>query len=118
MFTVDARGLLCPRPVIMSKKALTEHTHVCVLVDNETSVENLQKMAAVMNISCEVKINEGFWAVEMLQESLKGQEKRHDDGTVIVVKSQYAGSGDDILGEALMKSFIYTLKKILNILNH
>ena len=36
MFTVDARGLLCPRPVIMAKKALAEHTHVCVLVDNET----------------------------------------------------------------------------------
>ena len=109
MFQVDARGLLCPRPIIMAKKALAENTHVCVLVDNETSVENLQKMAAVMGIESKVNVNEGFWAVEMVQNEIKGQEKLHDKDTVIVIKSQFAGVGDDDLGSALMKSFIYTL---------
>lgn len=109
MVQVDARGLLCPRPVIMAKKALAESTHVCVLVDNETSVENLQKMATVMKVECDVKINEGFWAVEMKQDAVKDDQKIHERGTVIVVKSKFAGEGDNALGEALMKSFIYTL---------
>ena len=85
MFQVDARGLLCPRPVIMAKKALAENTHICVLVDNETSVENLQKMAAVMGIESKVNVNEGFWAVEMVQNEIKGQEKLHDKDIVILL---------------------------------
>lgn len=45
MYLVDAKGLVCPKPVIMAKKALKENEEVTVLVDNETSKENLEKMA-------------------------------------------------------------------------
>lgn len=109
MFEVDARGLLCPKPVIMAKKALAEHKDICVLVDNETSVQNLEKMASIMGIACGVKINEGFWAVSLSQKEIKSDEAVTDKGTIAVIKSQYAGQGDDVLGNALMKSFIYTL---------
>lgn len=109
MFEVDARGLLCPKPVIMAKKALTEHNDLCVLVDNETSVQNLEKMAAVMGIDYDVKINEGFWAVGLRQKEIKRNGAVTDKNTVVVIRSQYAGQGDDALGRVLMKSFIYTL---------
>ena len=45
---VDARGYLCPMPVVMVQKALeAEHPDTLeVLVDNETAVENIKRFAA------------------------------------------------------------------------
>lgn len=45
---VDARGYLCPMPVVMVQKALeAEHPVTLeVLVDNETAVENIKRFAA------------------------------------------------------------------------
>ena len=45
---VDARGYLCPMPVVMLQKALeAEHPDTLeVLVDNETAVENIKRFAA------------------------------------------------------------------------
>ena len=37
-YTVDARGLSCPEPVVRTKKAFDAHQNFTVLVDNETSV--------------------------------------------------------------------------------
>ena len=30
MFYVDAKGLVCPRPVIMAKKALESNDEICI----------------------------------------------------------------------------------------
>ena len=46
--TIDARGQQCPKPVIMTKKAMEEAapgTVLLVQADNETAVSNLQKLA-------------------------------------------------------------------------
>ena len=40
-YTVDARGLSCPEPVVRTKKAFDAHQNFTVLVDNETSKENV-----------------------------------------------------------------------------
>lgn len=43
---VDARGQLCPKPLILTKQALNENlvgTQVVVLVDNETSCQNVER---------------------------------------------------------------------------
>ena len=48
MITVNAMGDACPIPVIKTKKALEENKGqdtVEVLVDNETAVKNVTKMA-------------------------------------------------------------------------
>ena len=44
---IDARGFACPRPVIMTKRAISENDleEVLVRVDNEVATENLKKMA-------------------------------------------------------------------------
>jgi tRNA 2-thiouridine synthesizing protein A len=44
--TVDARGLTCPQPVLLAKKAIAENAEVTVIVDNEIAVENIRRMAA------------------------------------------------------------------------
>ena len=43
IFTLDARGLLCPGPVIQTKKLFDEGnlTHFSVIVDNEAAKENV-----------------------------------------------------------------------------
>ena len=43
---VDARGQLCPKPLILTKQALKENlvgTEITVLVDNETSCQNVER---------------------------------------------------------------------------
>ncbi|HBV96042.1 MAG: SirA family protein [Peptococcaceae bacterium BICA1-7] len=45
--TVDARGLLCPEPVLMVKRAIESKTGgaVRVLVDNSAARENVTRLA-------------------------------------------------------------------------
>ena len=46
MKTLDARGLSCPEPVIMIRKAMTSKDNVYeMLVDNQTSKENVTRYA-------------------------------------------------------------------------
>lgn len=54
---VDARGLSCPQPVILSQKAIAEGKFpVEVLVDTVTSRENVRRMAE--RLGCKVEISE------------------------------------------------------------
>lgn len=44
--TVDARGLSCPQPVILTKNAIEKGSFpVEVIADNATSCENIKRMA-------------------------------------------------------------------------
>ena len=45
---VDARGYLCPMPVVMVQDAIKKDQPATleVLVDNETAVENIKRFAA------------------------------------------------------------------------
>jgi tRNA 2-thiouridine synthesizing protein A len=45
---VDARGLSCPQPVLMSLQAIQSSDgkeDICVIVDNQASVENVSRAA-------------------------------------------------------------------------
>lgn len=43
---IDARGLSCPEPVIMIKKAMaSKNSEYEMLVDNRTSLENVTRFA-------------------------------------------------------------------------
>ena len=41
MKTIDARGLSCPQPVLLTKKALEENNTLLVLVNDRTPLENI-----------------------------------------------------------------------------
>lgn len=46
---VDARGLSCPQPVLLTLQAiqsLSGNEDICILVDNQTSFENVTRAAA------------------------------------------------------------------------
>ena len=45
MTKVDARGLNCPEPVLLTKRALEQGAPVVVLVDDKTPLMNITRFA-------------------------------------------------------------------------
>ena len=115
--TVDAMGDACPIPVIKTKKALDEageNAEIEVLVDNETALKNVTKMAG--STGAEVtgeKIAEGQYRVLIRSGNAAGQAGGNADGeTIVVVSSDKMGEGADELGHILMKSFIFAVTQL------
>ncbi len=114
---LDARGQDCPKPVIMTKKALEEikEGFVICIVDNEVAKENLTKLAKSLSHDYDVKKNSDK---EFHITIIKGKEKIEEleistpntfKDMTIVFGSDKMGKGSDELGELLMKGFIYAL---------
>lgn len=45
MVRIDARGLACPQPVLLTKKELANSSEFEVLVDNNTALNNIERFA-------------------------------------------------------------------------
>ncbi|MFW5672846.1 MAG: sulfurtransferase TusA family protein [Acetivibrio ethanolgignens] len=63
METIDARGLSCPQPVLMAKKALSKkEAAYTILVDTKAAKENVTRFAghAGYNVAAEVTDNEYY----------------------------------------------------------
>ena len=67
MITVNAMGDICPIPVVTTKKALGELNgsgQIEVLVDNETAVRNVMKMAKSSGAAAEQeKLGDGRYRI-------------------------------------------------------
>ncbi len=124
---VDARGQLCPKPVILTKKELDKiHSGiVTTIVDNETARDNVSKLANSQGYSFTVdktKENEYYIRIEKgMVENKEEVEENNDQALVcepnffkdltLAISSDKMGQGDEKLGHLLMKSFIYTVKE-------
>ncbi len=112
---IDAVGVLCPKPVIMTKKELdsVEAGTVQLIADNEICVENLRKYAQSQGFKYEVEQTaEDRWLVEIEKLAGTAVEEEDKSGTFALgIGSRYYGQGDEKLGEILMNSFIYTVKE-------
>ncbi len=66
MKTIDARGLSCPEPVIMTRKALSsgEQSYE-VLVDNPASRENVTRYAEHQGYSVSVSEQDGEYTLSL-----------------------------------------------------
>ena len=66
MFTLDARGLNCPEPVFLTKKALQTHQEgIDVLVDDRAAIVNFTRLCNKNNYKV-VKIEEAdHWKMEV-----------------------------------------------------
>jgi selenium metabolism protein YedF len=119
-YTVDARGLACPQPVINTRKALETHERVVAIVDNETALENIRRMARGLGCAIsEEKKNDGIYVhlektgADPMSSQKDHSEKAYSCSTngprVLVLSQDVMGKGDDALGRILMKSFFHTL---------
>jgi len=123
MKIVDARGKLCPQPVVMTKKeADNGELEITVIVDNETAKSNVLKFGSKLNYTTTTEDkNDGIYVylnksdcVEcnaiIAQNNDVVQENR-EQKKGFVFGSDKLGKGSDDLGKTLMKSFIYALSE-------
>jgi len=109
MYSIDAKGLICPKPVILARKALEEHDIICIEVDNQTSRENLEKMAVVMALKAKTEEENNAYLITLSKTEGTKLDAVTKEAYIIVVNKETLGCGSEELGSALMKSFIYTL---------
>lgn len=112
--TVDARGLSCPEPVIMTKQALENQDvdEVLAIVDNRAALENIARMVKTLNYESMIEEQEGSYFINITKDELQTEKENLRGSTVILVKSNVLGQGDDKLGSILMKGFMYTLTQM------
>lgn len=119
---VNAMGDACPIPVVKTQKAMQElggAGTVETLVDNETAVQNLGKLAASRGCASKTeKLGENQYRVTItVGENAEANEQspeyytRGKPKTVAVLSSDKMGGGSDELGGALMKAFVYALSQ-------
>ena len=111
MIKVNAVGEVCPKPVIMTKKALKEIESgvVEVSVDNITSKENVEKMAKEMGHTFETREEGNIFVITITKSGEKQENSSKEENIVISIGSDKMGEGEDELGKILIKGFIYAL---------
>jgi selenium metabolism protein YedF len=122
---IDAKGLACPQPVILTKRALESCDELIVLVDDAAACENVKRMAAKSGCLVEVMRDpEGVFHLDIrkqpdaetecnvLEAAPAGDDKQISGDTVFVITSVAMGSGDDELGAGLMKAFIHAASEL------
>lgn len=112
--TVDARGLVCPEPVIMTKKALDscDVNEVLAIVDDPTALENISRMVKNMNLESMIEEQDGSFYINISKEEIQPDKTNLRSSTVVLVKSNMLGQGNDALGSILMRSFMYSLTQL------
>ena len=111
MIKVNAVGEVCPKPVIMTKKALKEIESgvVEVSVDNITSKENVEKMAKEMGHTFVTREEGNVFVITITKSGEKQENSSKEENIVISIGSDKMGEGEDELGKILIKGFIYAL---------
>ncbi len=125
--TIDARGLACPRPVMLTKEALKGADEVTCIVDNATARDNVSRLAAREGCHVTAEEKDGAFYVH-LRRNAEGPEARGQGSgelapkaqplgcsstpataTVMVVGSETLGRGSDELGGILVRGLLHTL---------
>lgn len=112
---VDARGLACPHPVILTKRALEESDEVITIVDNETASENVSRLAASQGCQLALeKHDDGIYLLLTKKETgMKEPEAEPvSKSTLLLIASDNMGRGAEELGSILMRAFIHTLGEV------
>ena len=130
--TVDARGIPCPQPVILTRNAMREADEVITLVNARDALDNVRRLAEKGGWRVIVEEREGAWALHMVKEqaasepAARGPELAADLAvcavpdaeaqpptrarrTVLVVSSEGMGRGNEELAGILARTFFHVL---------
>jgi selenium metabolism protein YedF len=119
---VDARKLACPQPVIRTRKAMEMADQVITLVDNETAVTNVSRMAnkAGWEVSVvpagdefRLELSKGD-ATDPVQSksTVVGKAEVLRGPLVLVVPADTMGRDEVELGSILIRGFFHTLGEV------
>jgi selenium metabolism protein YedF len=125
MEIIDCRGLACPQPVILAKKAVEQHRRVEVIVDDTVALENIRRMAKTQGCTIQAEEKEkgvfhiflalgdqgsGLTQAECPVASASGPGGMKGP-LVVVFTENRMGRGNQELGYVLIKAFIHTLSE-------
>ncbi|MCL6103842.1 MAG: sulfurtransferase-like selenium metabolism protein YedF [Bacteroidetes bacterium] len=121
MQVVDGKGLLCPQPLILTRKALKKclpGETLKIECDNRTAYQNILTYLNDQSLAPQGTEAGGIFHIEVINEAAQSGEKTApgniDPGVcssayVVVVNSDKMGEGDPQLGTILMKGFLNAL---------
>ena len=115
---VDARGLTCPQPVILTKRAMAEAGEVTTIVDNETARDNVSRMAGKRGrpVTIEEKEDGFYLHIGAVQAEPEPRGATASVGVagpaVLVVSADVMGRGPEELGQILIRGFFHTLGEV------
>jgi selenium metabolism protein YedF len=131
--SIDAKGLACPRPVILTRNALVvgELDEIEITVDNDAARENvvrflefagasepcivsigtLHTISAAVTPAMTAKIAAGKTTSAMEEESLSAEARRYC-GKTLYFSADQIGRGDESLGKILLKGLLYTVSEL------
>jgi len=120
--TIDARGHLCPQPLIMTKKALQDlatDQEMTVLIDNETSKDNVCRFLADNHADATCTEANGVFTIHVKKvtgkmPNVKVEDYRTAPETkphVVAIKNDKMGFGSEELGKILLTAFVNTIRE-------
>lgn len=116
---IDCKGLNCPLPVVNTKKYFDtiENGVATIIVDNEIAKNNVVKFAENANLEVNVSEKDSLYNITITKGEGQSQELKIENNFeanekfTIVVSGDKLGDGDEALGEALMKSYLFALSE-------
>ena len=132
MKEIDASGLSCPAPVLLTKEAIDkEKPHqIKIIIDSEASGQNVSRFLSGKNYNVimektgnkmvvigsikEGGVSEGEDTPITCDISEKDVSEKHLKKIMVMISSNCLGRGDDELGAKLIVNFIKTLKEMGN----
>lgn len=114
---IDARGLGCPKPVMLANEALSKITEgeVVIIVDNEASMKNIIRFAEKSGYYSETSQENNHWRVTIIkgfkcETPLKESEELKDTSKelFLIIATDTMGK-DEELGKILMKAYLETM---------
>ncbi len=118
--TINAKGLACPQPVILTKKALSEIKEglITVIVDSIASRENVKRFAESQGCTVEIEEKNGEFHLEIakgyhcaLPEQNKSETGKTGKKRAMFVQSDSIGPEKE-LGTQLMKAFLENMVEL------
>ena len=112
---IDCKGLLCPIPVVRTKKYFDsiESGENTIVVDNLVAKNNVVKLAQGSGYKSIVEDTGELFFIKITKE--KKQAVQVDIGEkkkfTLLISTDKLGMGDDKLGDILMKSYIFALSE-------
>ncbi len=112
---IDARGMACPKPVILTKRALAEITEgsIAVLVDNQTAVNNISAFADSIGLIADTEAEGNNFKITIEKMACPlSIETNNAEKIVLMINSDFFGNGDEEFSRTLMRNFIFALTEV------
>ena len=113
---VNAQGLSCPQPVLLTKKAMQESDDILTIVDGPDQAENVARMARAAGWTAQIDGKEDGIYVRVTRPQGVPQEIKSaapaGGPLVLIVPEDIMGRGERELGTVLIRAFFHTLLEV------